>query len=167
MADLLTRVQRELDERIAALRPAVEEARQLERALEALNGSAHEATAPAVTVTHSPAPRVERPAPPVVRAADQHEQTGPAATPAPAEEPADDDAVKGIRSRISREKADERRRQALAIITENPGTTASNLALLLDTSTGTMHSLLKRLEAEGEIEKAEKGYARPKSADAG
>ena len=61
------------------------------------------------------------------------------------------------RSRISREQADERRRQALAIITENPGTTASNLALLLDTSTGTMHSLLKRLEAEGEIEKAEKG----------
>jgi predicted Rossmann fold nucleotide-binding protein DprA/Smf involved in DNA uptake len=145
MADLLTRVQRELDERMAALRPLVEEAHQLEQALEALNGAPSHTPAPAVS-TPTPMPRPTRPRP----------------TATPAEEPAADD-TKTVRSRISREQADQRRKQALAIITENPGTTASNLALLLDTSTGTMHSLLKRLELEGEIEKAEKGYSRPKA----
>jgi hypothetical protein len=144
MADLLTRVQRELDERMAALRPLVEEAHQLEQALEALNG------APG----HTPAAAIRTPA----RAL----KASPVTPASPAVKPAADD-TRTVRSRISREQADQRRKQALAIITENPGTTASNLALLLDTSTGTMHSLLKRLEVEGEIEKAEKGYARPKS----
>lgn len=162
MADLLTRVQRELDERMAALRPLVEEAHQLERALEALSGS----------YTHAPAPATRAFTP-----EENHRSSSLVATnsfPAPAsgtgnltapavaaDESATDDPVKTVRTRISREQADQRRKQALAIITENPGTTASNLALLLDTSTGTMHSLLKRLEIEGEIEKAEKGYARP------
>jgi hypothetical protein len=163
MADLLTRVQRELDERMAALRPLVEEAHQLERALEALNGTPSQAPAPAAS---APAPGVTARRAPTATTASAPVPAPEAilaAPAAPAEEPADDDSGKTVRSRISREQADQRRKQALAIITENPGTTASNLALLLDTSTGTMHSLLKRLEVEGEIEKAEKGYARPKA----
>jgi hypothetical protein len=165
MADLLTRVQRELDERITALRPLVEEAHQLEQALEALNGTSRQASAPA---NSAPAPRVTR-----QRARSAAATAVPTPAPVPdaapvasanAAEPAVDDPARTVRSRISREQADQRRKQALAIITENPGTTASNLALLLDTSTGTMHSLLKRLETEGEIEKADKGYSRPKAA---
>jgi hypothetical protein len=148
--DLLTRVQRELDERLEALRPLVDEARQLEEALDALDAPAP-APAPTTAAPSRPARRVPR-----IRAAEPASPAPPAgdtdSTPA---EPA-----ANSRTRISREQADDRRRQALAIITENPGTTASTLALLLDTSTGTMHSLLKRLEAEGEVEKAEKGFAR-------
>jgi hypothetical protein len=162
MADLLTRVQRELDERMAALRPLVEEAHQLEQALEALNGAPTRTPAAADS---TPAPRPTRrrgPSSGTASISTRAPEVASAAPTSPAEEPVADD-TRTVRSRISREQADQRRKQALAIITENPGTTASNLALLLDTSTGTMHSLLKRLEVEGEIEKAEKGYARPKT----
>lgn len=147
--DLLTRVQRELDERLEALRPLVDEARQLEEALDALD-------APAPTAAPAPAPTRQVRRAPRIRAAEP-------ATPAPVDDadPTPAEPAASSRSRISREQADDRRRQALAIITENPGTTASTLALLLDTSTGTMHSLLKRLEGEGEVVKAEKGFARP------
>ena len=144
MADLLTRVQRELEERLEALRPLVDEARQLEQALEALDGAPAPAPAPVAERE-----RRSRQVAPVEEAPATEELEPAASEPAIA------------RSRITRTEADDRRRQALAIITENPGTTASTLALLLDTSTGTMHSLLKRLEAEGEIVKAEKGFSRP------
>ena len=146
MADLLTRVQRELDERLETLRPLVDEARQLEEALAALDG----APATAVAEPEQRASRISAAAP---------APQAPVAVDAPASSETDPNAT--VRTRISREQADERRRQALAIIGANPGTTASNLALLLDTSTGTMHSLLKRLESEGEIVKAEKGFSRP------
>ena len=63
------------------------------------------------------------------------------------------------RTSATKPESDERRRRVLAIVTENPGTTAGNLALLLDTSVAAMGALLKRLEREGKVEKAEKGYS--------
>jgi hypothetical protein len=154
MADLLTRVQRELDERMDELRPLVEEARQLELALAALGdedaGAAQptrrrEPLLPRILPRPAPVPRREAPA-----------------------EPAPSETEESQRGRITRDEAGERQRRVLAIITENPGTTAGNLALLLDTSVATMGSLLKRLEREGEIERAEKGYARrPQAASEG
>ncbi len=146
MADLLERVQRELDERLAQLRPLVEEARQLEAALEALERDESSARAP----------RRERPATPSHVLAELEQAQRPLARAKPAtKQPAAKDEQEA-----EPRQSDGRRRRVLAIITENPGTTAGTLALLLDTSVPAMGALLKRLEREGEIQRAEKGYER-------
>jgi hypothetical protein len=144
MADLLERVQRELDERLAQLRPLVEEARQLEAALEALEHGEDSARAR----------RRERPVTPTGVLAELEQAQRPVARAKPAAEqpPAKDEPQP--------RESDGRRRRVLAVITENPGTTAGTLALLLDTSIPAMGALLKRLEREGEIQRAEKGYER-------
>jgi hypothetical protein len=149
MADLLERVQRELDERLAELRPLVEEARQLEAALAALERDEGASATPRRRLTAS-----ERPAPILPP---RMERTRPLPKPAAApEQPSEAETAE----RRKRDEAEGRQRRVLAIITENPGTTAGNLALLLDTSVPMMGAMLRRLEREGEIEKAEKGYAR-------
>ena len=146
MADLLERVQRELDERLAQLRPLVEEARQLEAALEALEHDESSARAP----------RRERPAtPPGLLAELDAQRPTTRRKPVVEQAPAQDEPQE-----VERHESDGRRRRVLAIITENPGTTAGTLALLLDTSIPAMGALLKRLEREGEVQRAEKGYER-------
>jgi hypothetical protein len=190
MADLLTRVQRELDERLAELRPLVDEARQLEQALAALNSNVETAgvsrfsrarraqvaeaspAEPAPPAEPTPSSRSTSPrrslprSGPTLRSEPLPQQRRRGAREKDADAATDPSDAAEASARISRNQADERRRRALAIITENPGTTAGNLALLLDTSVATMGSLLKRMEREGEIERAEKGYARPKKAAA-
>lgn len=154
MADLLERVQRELDERLAELRPLVEEARQLEAALAALE---HDESAPA------PRPAARRTAPkPAPRSAPR--RTAAATAAAEALESTEPELERPVpRKGAAKPESDERRKRVLAIVTENPGTTAGNLALLLDTSVAAMGALLKRLEREGKVEKAEKGYSATKT----
>ncbi len=160
MADLLERVQRELDERLAELRPLVEEARQLEAALVALErndsgGAPSRAPRPRRTTSEQPQPAPSDSGRDNASSNQRAPKQGETRTQKPER-----------RKTTTQPESDERRRRVLAIVTENPGTTAGNLALLLDTSVAAMGALLKRLEREGKVEKAEKGYSAVKQTPA-
>jgi Winged helix-turn-helix DNA-binding len=181
MADLLERVQRELNERLAELKPLVEEARQLEAALAALEGGEEGTSAPA-RPARARRTRSEQAQPAATGAEDAADSSGGAAKRGTASKPgrkSTSTSKRGApkqgetrtqkpdrRKTTTPPESDERRKRVLAIVTENPGTTAGNLALLLDTSVAAMGALLKRLEREGKVEKAEKGYRAAKQTPA-
>jgi CRP-like cAMP-binding protein len=117
LTDLLDGIRKDIERRLAELRPAVREAEQLERALKALG---------------EPQRRVS--------AQGTRRQS------------------KRARRRVTREEAEARRQQVLAMLAEDPQTKPSALAVVFGTSRNNVYSLLRRLEQDGALSRTKDGY---------
>jgi hypothetical protein len=183
VSDLVDRIQREIRERLEASRAAVREHERLEAALRALGDTASRATrvvrgrgesSPAA----GGAPRSSRTGKPSGARGRSDRQpsvtsrrsAGGRARPAAArKDPADRaGAATPARTRAPRGA---NRQAVLQVIGERPGVTAPELAAASQVTGGTLYSLLRRLTAEGTVEKrelpgAQSGYALAPSAGA-
>ena len=62
------------------------------------------------------------------------------------------------RTRVTRAEAEARKRQALAMLAEDPQTKPAALAAIFEMSPNNVYSMLRRLEREGALSKTQDGY---------
>jgi hypothetical protein len=117
LADLLSKLRREIDGRLTELRPALDEFRRLEEARDALARS-------------NSAPRRSR---------------------------AHRGGSKATRTRMTKARSHDIDQRVLALLAADPGQRPSALALLTETSVGSMSSRLNRLVREGALRKRRRG----------
>lgn len=137
MAGFLEQKRREIEQRIAELRPAVDESQRLQAAVAALDGITSDG------VGTTPTRRRRRPGRPR-RAARPVAET---LIPAPK------------RSRAGRPKGSGRRsRQALDAIAEQPGITITELAARIGIERNYLYRVISALEKEGKVRKRGRGW---------
>ena len=117
MADLLTEIRRDIDRRLAELRPVRDEFRRLEHARDAL--AAADGSRPRRRATRA-------------------------------------DAGSG-RTRMTRAQSREIDGRALALLREDSAQRPAALALLTETSVGSMNARLNRLVRDGKLKKRKRG----------
>lgn len=130
MADLVGQIQRDIEKRLAELRPLIEEKEQLEAVLAALtNGTSGSVTS---------APR-ERTAPPTVRAGARAPYASGRGRRAP--RGANRDAI-------------------LSVVRERPGVSASEVAAITKIAKPTVHTTISQLKRKGILESEGSGGVR-------
>ena len=138
---LVPKLIKQIDERIAELRPHVDELQDLERIREGL--IAESATAGS---TPTPTPADAQPAPPKGAA-----RPGRAAA---ASRPRRARAKKSLQDKAAISRSDE----ALRLVSERPGITAAELSEATDMDLTHFYRVLPQLQREGKIRKSGKGY---------
>lgn len=138
MAEFLEQKRREISERIAELRPAVDELQRLEAALAALDGIASNGA--------SATPAVRRRGPGRPRRGSRTAPAAVTATTAPVK-------------RGGRPKGGGRRsREALEAIAKQPGITIAELAAGMGIKQNYLYRVLPTLEQEGKVRKQGRGW---------
>ena len=142
MPEFLEQKRSEIDERIAELRPAIDESQRLRAALAALDGIARNG-ASAKQATGTPAPRKRGPSRPRRRSRTRAvtETTSTAA------------------KRAGRPKGGGRRsREALEAVSKQPGATIAELAARMKIKQNYLYRLMPTLEQEGKVRKQGRGW---------
>lgn len=155
MTDFLDEKRQEIEDRLAELRPLVDEFHRLEAAAAALvgvGGSTSTASAPASTPRRGPGrPRRNAAASP---APSTGASTGTAAAPRTRTR-----AAGGARRRPGRRKGSGTRSvQALNFVKEQPGISIPELAARMGIKQNYLYRVLPGLEQEGKVEKKGRGW---------
>ncbi len=153
MTDFLDEKRREINERLAELKPLVDEFRRLEAAAAALLGvGGNAASAPAKPVT---APTESTPSTPTKRRGPGRPRRTATVSSAP--------AAATPRRRAGRRKGSgTRSAQALTLVQEQPGITIPELAARMGIKQNYLYRVLPSLEQEGKVAKQGRGW-QPKS----
>jgi len=140
VSELLDRIRSELDDRLAVLRPSVEEHARLQRASDALDGS----TSPAPPIVASP---------PITRAAPRAGRAKPAAR------------RRGARTRA---KPGETQMRVIEHLRSGPGSTSTTVAEALGISANAAAATISRLVKQGRVQRlGTGGYAPAEAPDDG
>lgn len=155
---LVPKLIQQIDERIAELRPHVDELQHLERIRERLIADAATAgSAPMPTpVDAPPVPADAQPAPPA-DAQPAPEPPKSDARPrraAAASRPRRARAKKSLQDKAAISRSDE----ALRLVSERPGITAAELSEATDINITYLYRVLPQLQRDGKIRKSGKGY---------
>jgi hypothetical protein len=152
VADFLDTKRKEIDDRLAELRPLLDEYTKLEAADKALRGapaSKNGAAAPAARPAGAPRRRPGRPR-------GSKNQTAGAATPRVA---AKSTVTRANRRRAGRRKGSGKRgAEALVLVQKHPGITIAELASEMGIKQNYLYRVLPFLEQEKKIEKQGRGW---------
>ena len=164
MTDFLDEKHREITDRLAELKPLVEEYQRLEAAVAALDGLGGSAAAPAVSapkatrkVARKAARKVPgRRGPGRPKGSKTKTKAAASATPAAAPAPA---GRGGARRKAGRRKGSgTRAAQALSFVTAQPGITIPELAARMGIKQNYLYRVLPTLEEEGKVKKEGRGW---------
>ncbi len=165
MTDFLDEKHREITDRLAELKPLIEEYQRLEAAVAALDGlggsAAPAAPKATATTTRKAARKVPgRRGPGRPRGSKTKAKAAVAATEAPAAAPA---ARGGARRKAGRRKGSgTRAAQALSFVQAQPGITIPELAARMGIKQNYLYRVLPTLEEENKVKKEGRGW-HPKS----
>lgn len=140
MPDLLDRIRRELDDRIAALRPAADEFGRLQRAADALDAMAP-AAAPSASPASTTATR-RAPAPAASRGAAGAKRTG---------------RSRARRATIRRAAPGQTQLRVIDQLQSNPGSTSTAVAAAVGISANAAAATISRLVKQGRVSRLETG----------
>lgn len=146
--ELLDRLEREIKQRLDELRPAVDEARKLESALRRLIG---QSTENGSTSTQSPS-RSRARSGTASRSRSRSTTSSRSGTRS---------SSRRSRSTGKRVSGSERREQVITLVKANPEIKVRDIATELGTSSNNIYNIIRRLEADGKLTRADGRFAVP------